>query len=160
MFNYCATVVSRFLGISMLVFGLGSILLTQTGCGENAQQLPAEAITKVLPQAQKTAVVIDFTSATCGACQQLAPYLDGMRANYAQTIMFIAVDVPQAHNAPSGSLGNRLVAAFRPRVTPTLVAIKQGGVITSIKSGSDFTDIRDIQALFESALPPSITSRK
>ena len=150
-----STPLLRFLGAALVTLGLSAVVFTQTGCGENAQHLSPEAVLTVLPQAKNTAVVLDFTMATCGACQQLAPYLEGMRANYADTVMFIAVDVPQARHASPNSLGNRLVAAFHPRVTPTLVAIKQGGVITAIKSGGDFTDIRDIQALFQSTLPPS-----
>ena len=136
----------------LFLIGAVSFSVVQSGCTDtHVKSVSPEQLMKILPQSKTKPIVLDFTMSTCGACQQLAPYLLPIKDQFKESVMFIELDVPKMYHLPDSALGKQLVDAFNPRATPTLVAIKPGGVITSIRSR--FESTTDIEALFKSTLP-------
>ena len=111
---------------------------------------PAELV-KLLPLAKTTPVFIDFTSEYCGECQAIAPVLAAAKKRYAHKVTFLAIDVQKMMDAPDKTQGKDLMLAFRPMYTPTLIAVKPGGIVVAVESG--FKTSPQLDAMLNSALP-------
>jgi thiol-disulfide isomerase/thioredoxin len=111
---------------------------------------PAELV-KLLPLAKTTPVFIDFTSEYCGECQAIAPVLAAAKKRYANKVTFLAIDVQKMMDAPDKTQGKDLMLAFRPMYTPTLIAVKPGGIVVAVESG--FKTSPQLDAMLNSALP-------
>ena len=111
---------------------------------------PAELV-KLLPLAKTTPVFIDFTSEYCGECQAIAPVLAAAKKRYANKVTFLAIDVQKMMDAPDKTQGKDLMLVFRPMYTPTLIAIKPGGIVVAVESG--FKTSPQLDAMLNSALP-------
>ena len=111
---------------------------------------PAELV-KLLPLAKTTPVFIDFTSEYCGECQAIAPVLAAAKKRYANKVTFLAIDVQKMMDAPDKTQGKDLMLVFRPMYTPTLIAVKPGGIVVAVESG--FKTSPQLDAMLNSALP-------
>lgn len=111
---------------------------------------PAELV-KLLPLTKTTPVFIDFTSEYCGECQAIAPVLAAAKKRYANKVTFLAIDVQKMMDAPDKTQGKDLMLVFRPMYTPTLIAVKPGGIVVAVESG--FKTSPQLDAMLNSALP-------
>jgi thiol-disulfide isomerase/thioredoxin len=111
---------------------------------------PAQLL-QLLPLAKTTPVFIDFTSEYCGECKAIAPVLAEAKKRYANRVTFMMIDVQKMIDAPEKTAGKDLMMAFRPMYTPTLIAIKPGGVVVAVASG--FKTSPQLDAMLNSALP-------
>ena len=111
---------------------------------------PAELV-KLLPLAKTTPVFIDFTSEYCGECQAIAPVLAAAKKRYANKVTFLAIDVQKMMDAPDKTQGKDLMLVFRPMYTPTLIAVKPGGIVVAVESG--FKTSPQLDAMLNSTLP-------
>jgi thiol-disulfide isomerase/thioredoxin len=95
---------------------------------------PAELL-ELLPLAKTTPVLIDFTSEYCGECQAIAPVLAAAKKRYTNKVTFMMIDVQKMMDAPDKTAGKALMMAFRPMYTPTLIAVKPGGIVVAVETG-------------------------
>jgi len=115
---------------------------------------PAEVL-QLLPLSKTTPVFIDFTSEYCGECKAIAPVLASAKKRFANKVTFMAIDVQKMMDAPEKTTGRDLMMAFRPMYTPTLIAIKPGGIVVAVESG--FKTSPQLDAMLNSTLPATKT---
>jgi thiol-disulfide isomerase/thioredoxin len=111
---------------------------------------PTELL-KLLPLAKTAPVFIDFTSEYCGECRAIAPIIASAKKRFANKVTFMMIDVPKMMDAPEKTAGRYLMMAFRPMYTPTLIAIKPGGIVVAVESG--FKTSPQLDAMLNSTLP-------
>ena len=115
---------------------------------------PAELL-QLLPLSKTTPVLIDFTSEYCGECKAIAPVLASAKKRFANKVTFMMIDVQKMMDAPEKTAGRDLMMAFRPMYTPTLIAIKPGGIVVAVESG--FKTSPQLDAMLNSTLPTTKT---
>ncbi len=150
-----------------MVLGLIGFSILQSGCTPavtpEQQPLQSDLVTvvppaellKLLPLSKTTPVFIDFTSEYCGECKAIAPVIASAKKRFANKVTFMAIDVQKMMDAPEKTAGRDLMMAFRPMYTPTLVAIKPGGIVVAVESG--FKTSPQLDAMLNSTLPATKT---
>ena len=96
--------------------------------------IPSENFDRTVMQSEKT-VLIDFWAGWCGPCRMLAPIIDEIAEEYADTITVGKINVDEQP---------QLAAAFGVESIPTLIAFKNGvpmGALVGLQTKESVIDL-------------------
>lgn len=96
--------------------------------------ITSENFDKTVMQSEKT-VLIDFWAGWCGPCRMLAPIIDEIAEEYADTVTVGKINVDEQP---------QLAAAFGVESIPTLIAFKNGvplGALVGLQTKESVIDL-------------------
>ena len=96
--------------------------------------ITSENFDRTVMQSEKT-VLIDFWAGWCGPCRMLAPIIDEIAEEYADTVTVGKINVDEQP---------QLAAAFGVESIPTLIAFKNGvplGALVGLQTKESVTDL-------------------
>lgn len=96
--------------------------------------ITSENFDRVVMQSEKT-VLIDFWAGWCGPCRMLAPIIDEIAEEYADTVTVGKINVDEQP---------QLAAAFGVESIPTLIAFKNGvplGALVGLQTKESVIDL-------------------
>ena len=96
--------------------------------------ITSENFDRTVMQSEKT-VLIDFWAGWCGPCRMLAPIIDEIAEEYADTVTVGKINVDEQP---------QLAAAFGVESIPTLIAFKNGvplGVLVGLQTKESVIDL-------------------
>ena len=96
--------------------------------------ITSENFNRTVMQSEKT-VLIDFCAGWCGPCRMLAPIIDEIAEEYADTITVGKINVDEQP---------QLAAAFGVESIPTLIAFKNGvpqGALVGLQTKESVIDL-------------------
>lgn len=96
--------------------------------------ITSENFDRTVMQSEKT-VLIDFWAGWCGPCRMLAPIIDEIAEEYADTVTVGKINVDEQP---------QLAAAFGVESIPTLIAFKNGvplGALVGLQSKESVIDL-------------------
>lgn len=96
--------------------------------------ITSESFDRTVMQSEKT-VLIDFWAGWCGPCRMLAPIIDEIAEEYADTVTVGKINVDEQP---------QLAAAFGVESIPTLIAFKNGvplGALVGLQTKESVIDL-------------------
>lgn len=96
--------------------------------------ITSENFDRIVMQSEKT-VLIDFWAGWCGPCRMLAPIIDEIAEEYADTVTVGKINVDEQP---------QLAAAFGVESIPTLIAFKNGvplGALVGLQTKESVIDL-------------------
>ena len=96
--------------------------------------MTSENFDRTVMQSEKT-VLIDFWAGWCGPCRMLAPIIDEIAEEYADTVTVVKINVDEQP---------QLAAAFGVESIPTLIAFKNGvpmGALVGLQTKESVIDL-------------------
>ena len=93
----------------------------------------SDELSKLVDEAGNKLITLQYTAKWCGPCQQIAPLIDDLSTELADTVDFLKIDVDEL---------NELASEANITSVPTFHLIKNGELVDNI-SGADINKLKE-----------------